>query len=706
MVIEMGNLDSVKQQEVRFPMMENAEYKKAQNQEIKIGREEGLDVSIYSNPEFNWLQMEQIRLGLKDKVDAAIYADPDYSYETMRQIRLGLYSATNLIPYVKRGFVEDDLEEIRLALLNRLPLDQWIRDDMCAPQIREIRIGLCEGLDISPYADGRYNWMQMQEIRLGLEKKLDVSVYTNHLYSHAQMREIRLGMEAGLDVSVYSSLVFSATDMKEKRQAVINRKKSSGAVKKEPEKEIRKENDSGKKSFFESHRKCEFVISIEENGNKAYAYIPWVPGNMVTKEDIYQDLERREIVYGIKKEAIADLIDKRRMNEKILIAEGIPAQRGEDGWFEFFVRLDLPRIPAPLPDGSVDYVNIEAFEMVDEGGKIAVYHRAKKGISGKNIYGESIHAENGTEKKPLRGVGFTIAEDGVTYVSKMNGKFEYTAGRITITNILVVREDVTAVTGKLEVDGSVYVVGSIYSGGYIKASGDIIIEQNVESARLIAGGNIMIKQGSCSKNDCFIEAGGEVSGSFFEAVSISAGGNVKANYIMNSSINAMGKVIVSGSKGVLLGGIIRAVRGVDTYNLGNRLHLKTILDVGRNELYEKEKAAYEKAREVHLKNLEVLDKQRNKIQALCEADREVPEEIQRKIFAAIEVESLRLAELDGEFSKLANLTDQVMTEPVYVRGRAYEGSMIIINTIKYMLPAEVKRVIFKLKNKNVVMVSM
>ena len=216
----------------------------------------------------------------------------------------------------------------------------------------------------------------------------------------------------------------------------------------------------------------------------------------------------------------------------------------------------------------------------------------------------------------------------------------------------------------------------------------------------------MIKQGSCSKNDCFIEAGGEVSGSFFEAVSISAGGNVKANYIMNSSINAMGKVIVSGSKGVLLGGIIRAVRGVDTYNLGNRLHLKTILDVGRNELYEKEKAAYEKAREVHLKNLEVLDKQRNKIQALCEADREVPEEIQRKIFAAIEVESLRLAELDGEFSKLANLTDQVMTEPVYVRGRAYEGSMIIINTIKYMLPAEVKRVIFKLKNKNVVMVSM
>ena len=703
MVIDM---DSNKQQEVHFPMMENAEYQKAQNQEIKLGKEEGLDISVYANPEFNWLQMEQIRMGLKDKVDAAVYANPDYSYETMRQVRLALYSATDLIPYVKRGFADDDLEEIRLALLNRLPLDQWISDDMCAPQIREIRIGLCEELDISPYSDSSYNWMQMQEIRLGLEKKLDVSVYKNRLFSHAQMREIRLGMEAGLDVSSYCSLVYSATDMKEKRLAVINRKRGSGTFDKDKVIKERKEENSGKKSIFEANRKNEFVISIEENGNKAYAYIPWVPGNVVTKEDIYQDLERREIIYGVKQEAIADLIDKKRLNEKILIAEGIPAQRGKDGWFEFFVRLDLPRIPAPLPDGSVDYVNIEAFEMVDEGEKIAVYHRAEKGISGKNIYGEMIHAENGTEKKPLRGVGFRIAEDGVTYLSKMNGKFEYTAGRITITNVLVVREDVTAVTGKLEVDGSVYVVGSIYSGGYIKASGDIIIEQNVESARLIAGGNIMIKQGSCSKNDCFIEAGGEVSGSFFEAVDITARGNVKANYIMNSNINTLGKVIVSGSKGVLLGGMIRAVRGVDTYNLGNRLHLKTILDIGRNDLYDKEQTQYEKNRERILKELNVLEGQRDKIVALCAAGKEVPEEIQRKVYAAIEVESLRLAELDGESSKLVNVTEQTMKEPVIVRGRAYEGSMIIINTIKYILPAEVKRVVFKLKNKKVVMQAM
>lgn len=446
MGLDMRNLDIDKnqQQELQFSMTENAEYHEAQNQEIKLGIEDGLDVSIYSNSDFNWLQMEQIRMGLKDKVDATIYANPAYSYETMRQIRLSLYSAIDLISYLNRGFTDEALEEIRLALLSKLPIDIWLKDDMCAPQIHEIRIGLFEQLDVSVYADSKYNWMQMQEIRLGLEKKLSVSLYTNYLFSHTQMKEIRLGLEAGLDVSSYCGLIYSASDMKEKRLGLINGKTS------------KESRTKAKDSILNSFMKKEFVISIEENGNKAYAFIPWVPGNMVTKDDIYNDLERREIVFGIRHEAILDMIEKRRMNEKILIAEGIPAKKGKDGWFEFFVRLDLPRIPAPLPDGGVDYVNIEAFEMVDKGEKLAVYHPAEKGTNGKNIYGKIIHAEKGMEKKPLRGTGFMIAPDGVTYISKLNGKFEYINGRMIISNMLVVHEDVTSVTGKLEVDGSVY----------------------------------------------------------------------------------------------------------------------------------------------------------------------------------------------------------------------------------------------------------
>ena len=613
----------------------------------------------------------------------------------MKKIRLSFYSSTDLTSYLDRGFESNELEQIRLALEEGLPIDKWLTDDMYSQQIHEIRIGLYEGLDVSKYADSKFNWMQMQEIRLGLEKKLKISFFANYLFNHWQMREIRLGLEEGLDVSSYAKLIYSSTDMQKKREELLANAKTTNTT----------ETDSLEASL-NALRKKEFNISVEDNGNKAYAYIPWIPGNMVREEDIFNDLENRGITIGIKREAISDMIKQRRMNEKILIAEGTPAEKGKDGWFEFFVRLDLPRIPAPLPDGGVDYVNIEAFEMVDEGEKIAVYHPAEKGHDGQNVFGEIIHANNGLEKNPLKGVGFTIADDGVTYLSRMNGKFEFVNGRIIISNMIIVREDVTSVTGRLEVDGSVYVIGSVYSGGYINATGDIIIEHNVETGRLIAGGNVMIKKGSCSRNDCFIEAGGEVSGSFFEAANINAGGNVKANYIMNSNINALGKVIVSGSKGMLLGGRICAVRGVDTYNLGNSSHLKTVLETGRNDIYEKEQAKYAEKRMQILDQMAVLENEWNKILKTLPSQKEQAAEIIKKLNAAIVAKDHELAELDAQASKLANLTDpeQNMKDPVCVRGNAYEGSVIIINTIKYLLPSHVNRVIFKLRNKNVVMV--
>lgn len=675
-------------------MIKNAGYGQEQHQEILLGKEDGLDVSLYSNPEFNYLQMEQIRMGIKDKVDVSSYADPTYSYETMKQIRLSAYSSTNLIPYLERGFENDELEEIRIALEEGLHIDAWLTDDMYVQQIHEIRIGLYEGLDVYIYANAQYNWMQMREIRLGLEKKLKVSYYTNSLFSHWQMKEIRLGLEAGLDVAPYAKLIFSGSDMKEKRENLLTEKTKT----------YRRGDRAGTDAGGFPLKK-EFSIFVEENGNKVYAFIPFITGDDVTEEDIYDALKERGIVLGIKEKAITELIGKKKVNEKVLIAEGTPAEDGKNGWFEFFVRLDLPRIPAPLPDGGVDYVNIEAFEMVDKGERIALYHPAEKGKDGQNVFGEVIQANDGTEKKPLKGQGFTIEQDGVTYVSKMSGKFEFINGQIIITNMVIVHEDVTAVTGKLEVDGSVYVIGSVYSGGCISATGDIIVEHNVEAGKLIAGGNVMIKKGSCSKNDCFIEAKGEVSGKFFEAANINAEGNIRANYIMNSNINTLERVIVSGSKGMLLGGLTRAVKGVDTYNLGNKTHIKTVLEIGKNVLYKKQQNVFAKRRGKIQDELQMLEERWNSILQSLPPDKGQAAEMIKMLNAAIVAKDKELADLDAEVSKLDNITGPEM-KAVIVRGVAHAGSVVEINTVKYVLPSPMERIIFKLRGKSVVMVKL
>ena len=54
---------------------------------IRIGLEEGLDVSIYAKPEFDWTQMEEIRLGLGKGLNASIYAIPEFDWREMEKIR-------------------------------------------------------------------------------------------------------------------------------------------------------------------------------------------------------------------------------------------------------------------------------------------------------------------------------------------------------------------------------------------------------------------------------------------------------------------------------------------------------------------------------------------------------------------------------------------------------------------------------------------
>ena len=46
-----------------------------QKEEIRLGLESNLDVSIFANPEYNGGQMREIRLGLKANIDVYQYAN-------------------------------------------------------------------------------------------------------------------------------------------------------------------------------------------------------------------------------------------------------------------------------------------------------------------------------------------------------------------------------------------------------------------------------------------------------------------------------------------------------------------------------------------------------------------------------------------------------------------------------------------------------
>ena len=64
-------------------------------QQIKLGLEDNLDVSIYAKTDFDEYQMFEIRLGLLHNVDVSEYANPEYFWQHMEIIRERLEKEKN-----------------------------------------------------------------------------------------------------------------------------------------------------------------------------------------------------------------------------------------------------------------------------------------------------------------------------------------------------------------------------------------------------------------------------------------------------------------------------------------------------------------------------------------------------------------------------------------------------------------------------------
>lgn len=666
------------------------EYTAMHMQQIRMGLLEGLPVEKYANPAYDWLQMEEIRKGLLEKVDTGLYASPQIPYEKMRQMRKGLKEGIDLtpfleldagilrqfrkaveakvsiIPYATGGYETEQLEEIRKALERHLDIHPYLSKEFLGAAIHEIAKGLEDGLDVSVYASPEYGWQQMREIRLGLEHRVQVSTYVNPYFSWQQMREIRLGLEAGLDVSRYATLMYTASDMRRKRQE-------------QTEKTAKKESHRAP----EPVRTKNLSITVSDDEMEAYVICETDAG-LLTYEDIKDALGRWGIVHGVDDAAIKNILEGRtRIADPVLVAKGTPPQDGRDGWYEYFFRTEPERTPKLLEDGSVDYQDIDWFEVVEENQKVAYYHEAGEGTNGVSVTGKPLLAHKGKEQNLLRGQGYRLLEDGKTYVSAINGRIELRGNQLLITRLFIFSE-VTMATGNVDVDGSVYIKGNVGSRTVIKATEDIVVEGFIESAYLSCGGNIFLKQGMNASGDGTLTAVGDVIGRFFEAVSIRAGGNVKANYAMNCKIRAEGKLLISGKKGVLIGGEFYAAQGIRVYHLGSRSGVHTSVKVGVSDktlgqAWQNGVKINDVNKELTLLRTAYLDMQKKFAPEVRNTM-----ETYLKIENAIYTKEQELANLEAERTQLGEKSRVAKEAVVVVSGKLYEGVEFEINELKWI----------------------
>jgi len=198
-----------------------------------------------------------------------------------------------------------------------------------------------------------------------------------------------------------------------------------------------------------------------------------------------------------------------------------------------------------------------------------------------------------------------------------------------------------------------------------------VIDGVVEAAQIFAGGNVVIGKGIKGGQKGTVAARGDVCADFIEFSTVHAGGIVRSNAIINSAVFAGNKVIAEGKKGVIIGGLVRGLLGVEAITAGNEVEVKTQIGAGySDEDYQKYLDVIAKEKKIEIEIREVAEKLSQLIR-----DRKLGREINSD---AVDKELVELtAKKDEFFEKMDKIKlEKEETESVLAKGT---GSSIVIN---------------------------
>lgn len=433
----------------------------------------------------------------------------------------------------------------------------------------------------------------------------------------------------------------------------------------------------------------ESIVKVSEDKMNAALELAQPPNDAgYTLEDILALLDNNGIKQGIDQTTIGKMLEKKIYGKPVTVARGKPAVDGEAGNYIYHFREKMPSMPKILPDGSVDYLNLELFESVEAGQVVAEYIPATAGAFGYTVTGEMLTPKRGADLPPLRGTGFVLSEDKKKYIALKNGKIEFKDGKLEISNVYTISGNLDLSIGNVRFDGDVNVLGNMASGLSIIATGDVIIDGHVENAEIRSGKNVILKQGMQGAGTGCIESAGTVSGKFFEAVNINAKGDVNANYFLNCQVNCEGTVTVSGSKGVIIGGKVRALQCIKAHGLGNMAEIPTIVETGINPEYVEQYNNLNKAINkvdseitILLKNAAMFEKTDvKKMEDILGKNKKVDKVLYDKIKQALVIKKRERDKYLKEKVVMLTAINNMGKSRIIVENKVYPGVKIIIDS--------------------------
>jgi uncharacterized protein (DUF342 family) len=288
--------------------------------------------------------------------------------------------------------------------------------------------------------------------------------------------------------------------------------------------------------------------------------------------------------------------------------------------------------------------------------------------------------------------------------AEISGRVDYKNRFLTVSSCYTVRGDADLSVGNISFNGDVSIKGNVISDITIEASGNIEVNGAVEGARLIAGGNIVLRSGIQGNDKGFLEARGDVIAKYIERTKVQAGGNIVVDALIHCLAESGNEILAKGKYGSIIGGTVKAQNSVKAQNIGAAVSSKTIIEVGL-PLAKRARLKYLGA-EMERLHAEI-DKYDKIIHYLSHMESLPPEKEQMK--KTVIIGKLRDTKLIGEYAgELELLKEDVKRADmgkVHVTDTIYPGVRLTISMGEYTVTTPVKFATFYYKNREVLFTS-
>lgn len=435
-------------------------------------------------------------------------------------------------------------------------------------------------------------------------------------------------------------------------------------------------------------------------------------GAVVTPEGMVQALSGQGVTFGIQLEDIAKGLAQAAAAhapvEGVPVALGLAPVHGQNGWLE--VLCDEHGCAKVVEENQrVDYRDRGQFPVARKGDDIARLRPPTKGVPGRDIFGREVPARDGVALRVQAGKSVEAVEEGTLFRARIDGVVLSGKASLDVSELLTIPGDVDYGIGNLLLSqGSVRVGGTVRSGFTVEAPGKILVGGMVESARVIAGGDVLVRGGIFMSGDeaAFVQAGGDVTANYTHNAQVQAGGDVTVALAIvgsktnkGSRITSGGSVRVTDAKGRIMGGTVVCAHVLEVFDAGSERGMATTLVL--NQETPAVGALIKEMRELKVlkeRSVFVVGEGDGAL-ALARLPGERRDEARSLLSQRDNIES-RLREIQRILAEMAqDYMARVAAARIVIRGTAYPGVAIKMGGLSLYIEKPLERCVFSWDSK-------